>query len=199
MGWLIRYTFNHRLLWNLLCSYLNSGGIDMRKIISFLMIIIICIITLTGCQTGKSTLSAEKSDSEDEEALLMETLKGINQMVDEPVSDTFDLYFYTSRLPIIEDDEEFNKLEDDINKILLKLNDKNENRAFSLEAEELLEEMTTSAKLVIEKRKLYRENEKSENIEGLEELQESYLNEITDIADSLVVYEKLYHAYKTTK
>lgn len=171
----------------------------MRKIISFLIIIIICIITLTGCQTGKSTLSAEKSDSDDEEALLMETLKGINQMVDEPVSDTFDLYFYTSSLPRINDEEEFKEFEENINRILLKLNYKNDNRAFSPEAEELIEEMTSSAKQVIKYKKSYFEDPDLKDTDEEIALIDASFDEINDIADSLRAYEKLYNAYKTTK
>ena len=168
----------------------------MKKLILLSLIVFICTINLIAC---KAENGSEKLNMNDEESPEKKTLEIVKQMVYEPVGDTFDLYFVTSSLPTVETFEEFEKGEQKINKVLLKLNDKEGKHAFSQEAKELIEQMTLSAENVIKYKKLHLEYSELGNTEKTDEVQQAYFDEITNIADKMKEYEKLYHAYKNNE
>lgn len=178
----------------------------MKKIILLSIIILICIIGLIGCQTFNSTNKIVNPNINDDEPSEKKALETIKQMVDEPVSDTFDLYFVTSGIDNFDDFEKnvenlenFEKNKREINKVIAKLNDKNGEHVFSEEAQYLIDEMTYSAEQVIHYKGLEIENRFSDNEEKQDEMEDAYLKEITNIAELMVRYEKLYVEFKNYK
>lgn len=171
----------------------------MKKIFLLPIIIFIFIISLIGCEADNITGNPNINDDGTSEKAL-ETIK---QMVDEPVWDTFNLYFVTSSIDNfddfttnVENIDTFKENEIEINKAISKLNDKEGKHAFSKEAEDLINQMTYSARQVIKYKKLEIQNRFSGNDEKKQgEMQDAYLNEITNIAELMKKYEKLYVAF----
>lgn len=168
----------------------------MKKTILLSIIVFIVTINLIACNIVSKN---EISNIWDDESSEKKNLEIVKQMVDEPVSDVFDLYFVTSSFPMVETLKEFEEGEQQINLVISKLKDKNGIHAFSKEAEELIEQMTLSAKQVIYYKKLHLEYLELKNTEKSENVQQSYFDEITNIADKMKEYEKLYNNFKSSK
>ena len=175
----------------------------MKKIIVWAIIIFIFIIGISGCQTPNKLEKTNINDSESSEEKALETIKS---MVDEPVRDTFELYFVTSGIDNsddftknVENRENFEKNKKEINEIISKLSDKKGGYVFSEESETIISQNIYSAKQVIKYKNLEIENRYSGNEEKQDEMQEAYFNEITKIGELIVKYEKLYVDFHRNK
>ena len=76
----------------------------MKKTILLSIIVFIVTINLIACNIVSKN---EISNIWDDESSEKKNLEIVKQMVDEPVSDVFDLYFVTSSFPMVETLKEF--------------------------------------------------------------------------------------------
>lgn len=181
----------------------------MKKTTIFLIIISLLLIGFNGCKAKNidsetDEYNAQSTTDEGEKAMEL-----ITKLAGEPLSDAIELYFLTSAVPQNETLLEVEKAEQEISLVLKKLNDKDGIHDFSEEAEDLINQMTFSANQVIKYKRMQIEdrnsdnidtdNKDEDNIEKVTDPQQEYFDEITNIADLMREYEKLYKDFKANK
>jgi hypothetical protein len=143
----------------------------VKRLILLILIAIVGIFGLTGCQNEKEISTTEK----------------YSDMYERTFVDVMAVYPVVAPI-LMTEEEDFDKIVKEINEVIERLNDENVH-FFSEEAREVVGKITSSAKKAIEYHELYLNSDYSM------ELKQSTMNEITKIADLMREYAKLYDEF----